>query len=302
MSNLSDIVELRVFFVDAFTDHVFSGNGAAVVPLEDWLPTETLQLMAREHNLSETVFLVPTPDDAEHDYHIRWFTPTVEAQICGHATLAAAHTLWRHLGYGGDQLRLRSRSGRLKVEQDIEGRLVLNFPVFEVSQEDDTALINQIVDAIGSRPVEIHKATSPVNDLCETIAVFDRASDVQVLAPNFAKVGEVPRSAIIATAPGEAGSELDFVSRYFCPQSGIDEDPVTGTGHCVLTPYWSSRLGQKSLRARQISARGGDVLCQFVPDDPSGLARVHLAGRAVTYMEGVARIPVDTVQPAAAGR
>lgn len=302
MRNIRDTLELRVFFVDAFTDRVFSGNGAAVAPLDEWLATETLQLMAREHNLSETVFLVPTPNDAEHDYHIRWFTPTVEAQICGHATLAAAHVLWRHLEYAGDQLRLHSRSGMLKVEQGREGRLVLDFPAFEVSPEVDTALIEQIAEAIGTRPVEVHKATSPVNDLCETIAVFERASEVQALSPIFAKVGEVPRSAIIATAPGEAGSELDFVSRYFCPQSGIDEDPVTGTGHCVLAPYWSDRLGQHSLRARQISARGGDVLCQFVPDDPSGMARVHLAGRAVTYMEGVARVSIDAAQPVAAGR
>ncbi len=260
-------MELPIYQVDAFADRVFAGNPAAVMPLPHWLEDAALQAIAMENNLSETAFLVA----CEGDYELRWFTPSVEVDLCGHATLAAAHALFEHLDHGGNEVRFNTRSGALRVLR--EGSLLtLDFPATPlVTTEVDLAICR----ALGATASEA--VIAPDNPHA-VVYVYEFEQDVAALQPDFAALRAASEHCVIATAPGE---DCDFVSRFFGPQVGIDEDPVTGSAHCALVPYWAKRLGQRSLQARQISARGGSLACELRD------GRVLMSGRAVTFMRGV---------------
>mgnify|MGYP000232091216 CR=1 FL=1 len=255
-----------LFQIDAFASHVFSGNPAAVVPLHSWLDDSTLQAIAAENNLSETAFFVPGGADGT-DFDLRWMTPASEVDLCGHATLASAHALWTHLGWDRDRVVFSSRSGPLTVRR--EGELYeMDFPALPVepSRADDT-----LVHALGGRPAEVYTGM-------DLICVFDNEREIMELNPDFGMLKQIEGvRAVGVTAPGRSH---DFVSRLFAPAVGVDEDPVTGSLHCLLAPYWADRLGRSRLVARQVSKRGGEIRCTVDGD------RVRLSGRAVTYLEG----------------
>ncbi|MFP4469106.1 MAG: PhzF family phenazine biosynthesis protein [Bacteroidales bacterium] len=255
--------KLTIYQVDAFTDKIFHGNPAAVCPLEKWLPDETMQNIARENNLSETAFFVRK----NNRFEIRWFTPAVEVDLCGHATLATGHVLYEHLGYKEDVIFLSSRSGELRVARR-DGRLVLDFPA---GFYEAVPVPHILKEATGINPVECGKAMDFL------MAVYDDEAVIRNMKPDFALLKQLPYHAVIVTAKGK---EVDFVSRMFAPAIGIDEDPVTGSAHSVLTPYWSHHLGKVHLKAKQISARGGSLFCKMSGD------RVEIGGDAVTYLMG----------------
>lgn len=257
---------LRFFQIDAFTSQLFGGNPAGVVPLETWLLDPVLQNIAAENNLSETAFIRPARS-RDADYDLRWFTPNLEMDLCGHATLATAHVLWQHLNDTGQRLRFSTRSGVLAV--DCQGdHLILDFPSRPAVRCE---LTDDVIAALGMRPIEVWDAR-------DLMAVFDSEAHVRSLRPDMEKVAALDAFAVIATAPGQ---ECDFVSRFFAPKAAVPEDPVTGSAHCTLIPYWSRRLDKRELLARQVSARGGELHCRDNGD------RVHIGGRCVTYLEGV---------------
>ena len=261
------MMELPIYQVDAFADRVFAGNPAAVMPLSHWLDDVTLQALAMENNLSETAFVVA----CEGGYELRWFTPSVEVNLCGHATLAAAHTLFEHLDHAGNEVRFQTRSGALRVLR--EGSLLtLDFPATPLVTTDVDLAICRALGATASEAV-----IAPDNPHA-VVYVYEFEQDVAALHPDFSALRAASEHCVIATAPGE---DCDFVSRFFGPQVGIDEDPVTGSAHCALVPYWAKRLGQRKLQARQISARGGSLACELRE------GRVLMSGRAVTFMHGV---------------
>lgn len=259
-------MELPIYQVDAFTSNIFGGNPAAIIPLDAWLDDQTLQSIALENNLSETAFYVP----CANGYELRWFTPTLEVDLCGHATLAAAHVLFNHRDHDGDMIRFQTRSGELRVARS-ENRLTLDFPAVELVP---TAVVDAVSKALGATATMA--VTARVN-AHSVVYVFDSQADVAALSPDFSALLSASEQAIIATAPGE---DCDFVSRFFGPQVGIDEDPVTGSAHCSLVPYWAKRLGRDSLQARQISARGGELACELRD------GRVFMSGTGVTFMIG----------------
>ena len=261
---------LPIYQVDAFASQVFSGNPAAVMPLEEWLPDDTMQKLALENNLSETAFLVPLPEEADEDFHIRWFTPGTEVPLRGHATLASAWVIFNKLGWKKGQIRFQSKSGPLGVKQTDNGWLELDFPNL-ASEERPTP--SQILEALEDAP-----ATSLFvpNDTNYLVVLKDEAA-VKAALPDIRKLKELGNQGVIITAPGE---DCDFVSRYFAPGAGIDEDPVTGSIHSVLVPYWAEKLGKDHLLAHQVSARGGVLRCELKGD------RVAIAGQAAFYMEG----------------
>jgi PhzF family phenazine biosynthesis protein len=257
------------FEVVAFTNRLFSGNPAGVCLIEEhWLPDDVLQRIAAENNLAETAFVVPR----DKYFDLRWMTPTIEIDLCGHATLAAAHVLFRHLGYPEPIVQFQSHSGGLTVAREGE-RLVLDFPSRPGTEINDPP--NELTDALGAKPILV------LGGGRDYIAIFEREADVAAIRPDFGKVARLPSvQGVVVTAPGD---HCDFVSRYFAPAAGIPEDPVTGSTHCVLVPYWSKRLGKRNLEARQISPRGGEL---FLEDRGE---RVGIGGQAVTYVEGKLR-------------
>jgi PhzF family phenazine biosynthesis protein len=257
---------LRMFQIDAFASRPFTGNPAAVVPLKSWLPDATMKAIAMESNLAETAFFVRTPD-GEADFHLRWFTPSVEVDLCGHATLASAHALMAHLGWESTRVSFLSRSGVLGVER-MNDLYTLDFPRHRFDRVDVPAAL---IDALGAEPEEFH--VGPY-----AMSVFADQAGVRALRPDIRKLDAIEPGYHIVTAPGD---DHDFVSRFFAPRAGIDEDPVTGSAHCMLAPYWAGRLGKRTLGARQISARGGDLICTY-----DGGERVGISGRAVTILEG----------------
>jgi len=258
-------MRLSLYQVDAFADRIFSGNPAAVVPLDDWLPAETMQAIAAENNLSETAFFVREGENCA----LRWFTPMVEVELCGHATLASAYVILRRLEPGRQRVGFRTlHSGMLVVAGQGEG-FAMDFPAW---RSEPCPLPPDLPAALGARPLETHRRGHQV------LAVFARAEDVVALKPDFGALKRMPAASVVVTAPGKDG--IDFVSRFFAPAFGIDEDPVTGSAHCLLTPYWSKRLGKTRLEARQISHRGGALSCALDGD------RVTLAGRCALYLEG----------------
>jgi predicted PhzF superfamily epimerase YddE/YHI9 len=260
-------MNLPFFWVDAFTDHVFAGNPAGVVPLECWLPDSVMQRIAFENGLSETAFFVRTGDDR---FDLRWFTPAIEVELCGHATLASAHVLFCELGQREDTVTFASRSGPLIVRRGAEEKLELDFPARPTTEPGEAP--PALRHGLGRAPETVFRA--PARWLC----VYARAAEVQDLRPDHALLAQVTPGRIMVTAPGDG--DCDFVSRYFAPDAGIAEDPVTGSAHCTLTPYWSERLGKTHLHARQVSARGGELWCALAG------SRVKIAGRAVTYLRG----------------
>lgn len=250
------------FEVAAFTSRPFAGNSAGVCLLSEWLPDAAMLAIAAENNLPETAFLV----DRETYFDVRWMSPNVEINLCGHATLASAHVLFQHLGRTGTMLRFQSRSGPLTVERAGD-RLVLDFPVQTLSECDPPA---ELAKSLGAKPDLVLKGR-------DYFAVFAHEQDVARLAPDFEIIASLDTQGVIVTAPGE---DCDFVSRYFAPKVGIAEDPATGSTHCALIPYWSKRLGKRTLTARQVSKRGGDFFCEDRGE------RAGIGGNAVTYVEG----------------
>lgn len=252
----------------AFTSRLFAGNPAGVCLLDEWLPDQLLQQIAAENNMAETAFII----DRGSFYDIRWMTPTVEMDLCGHATLASAHVLFQHLGRADDKITFQSRSaGELKVDRR-ENRLVLDFPSRPAEACEAPA---KLTEGLGAQPREVFKGR-------DYLAVFDRQADVAAIAPDFAIVAELEANGAIVTAPGD---DCDFASRYFAPRVGVPEDPVTGSVHCALIPYWAKRLGKTKLHARQLSRRGGELFCEDRGD------RVGIGGTAVTYVEGTLQLP-----------
>lgn len=254
-----------LYQVDAFADEVFSGNPAAVVPLQSWLPDETLLAIAAENNLSETAFFIPV----DGGYHLRWFTPTFEIDLCGHATLATAWVLFNELNFSGPRLRFDSKSGPLFVERDGD-LLVLDFPSWPPER---TEVTETMARAFGARPLEAWAGR-------DLLCIFADEETVRAMRPDHSAFYDMPYVCNIASAPGKRGGEFDMVSRVFCPEAGIPEDPVTGSAHSLLTPFWAERLGKTKLRSYQASSRGGRLYCELAGD------RVRIAGRAVLYLRG----------------
>ncbi|MBK5912289.1 hypothetical protein CCR85_12390 [Rhodothalassium salexigens] len=254
--------------VDAFTRRRFGGNPAAVCPLNAWLDDDTLQAVAAENNLSETAFFVANENDADVDYDLRWFTPTQEVDLCGHATLAAGYVIFRHLRAGAGQVVFASRSGPLRVFRRGDA-LALDFPRRPARAARERP---GVVAALGAAPR--HALLSERDDLL----VFDDVAVVAALEPDFRALRAFDGRGFIATAPG---TDCDFVLRYFAPALGVDEDPVTGSAFCVAGPYWAERLDKRRLTARQISARGGELVVEMAPD-----GRLHIAGHCVEVLSG----------------
>jgi PhzF family phenazine biosynthesis protein len=258
-------MKIPIYQVDAFTDKLFGGNPAAVCPLQDWLSDELLQQIATENNLSETAYLVKDHDD----YHIRWFTPGTEVDLCGHATLASAHVLFTLLGHRGDKIGFHSKSGLLTVSLLPTGQLRLDFPS-NVPEEMKEAPPN-LFEGLGLAPVPVYKTSF------DYMVVVPSEKIIIGLAPDFKTLAKIPCRGVIVTAKGDSA---DFVSRCFYPQSGIDEDPVTGSAHTIMVPYWAKQLNKTRLRAIQLSKRRGYLDCELAGD------RVLMSGNAVTYMRG----------------
>ena len=258
--------EYPIYQVDAFTDRVFGGNPAAVVLLEKWLPDEVMQAVAAENNLAETAFVLSDGDG----FGLRWFTPSTEVDLCGHATLAAAHVLFSRGRFEGGVIRFDTASGALSVRR--EGNLLsMDFPARPARP---VPVPEGLSEALGAMPLEVLQAR-------DLMAVFPSREDVLSLSPDLSAVERLVNFGVIVTAPG---LDCHFVSRFFAPAVGIPEDPVTGSAHCTLVPYWAERLGLRELRARQISKRGGEILCESRGD------RVVISGRAADYMEGRIRV------------
>ncbi len=251
-----------IFQVDAFAEKVFGGNPAAVCPLTEWLPTDLMQKLAFENNLSETAFFIKK----DGEYHIRWFTPEVEVDLCGHATLASAYIIFNFYEEDALSLNLNSMSGQLVVERKGD-KIELNFPA-RMPQQVETP--EGISDCFNKKPVEVLKSR-------DYFLLYESEEDVRSLVPDYAVMNRLNALGVIVTAPG---TDVDFVSRFFVPNSVIGEDPVTGSAHSTLIPYWSKHLNKSDLTARQLSARGGYLWCKYLGD------RVTMAGNAVLYMKG----------------
>ena len=255
-------MKLDIYQVDAFAEKVFEGNPAAVCPLGEWPSDDVLQKIAEENNLSETAFFAPE----NQGFKLRWFTPAAEVDLCGHATLAAAHVLYEHLAYSGPEISFSTRSGTLVVQKAATG-LRMDFPA---SMPKVVQPPQNLAAGLGREPKEVLAAF-------DYIAVLDSEDEIENLQPEFSTWLDLDLRGVVATAPGK---EVDFVSRCFFPKLRVNEDPVTGSAHCELAPYWGKRLGLKNLKARQLSKRAGLVACSLVED------RVILYGNAVSYMQG----------------
>lgn len=256
-------MNLTIYQVDAFASEAFKGNPAAIVPLESWLDAELMQKIALENNLSETAFFVKNGDV----YDIRWFTPTFEIDLCGHATLASAYVIFEVLKLETERIDFHGhKCGPLSVEKS-DGRFVLDFPARIVAPADAP---EGLIEALGVVPKEIYKAR-------DYFLVYESEEEVASIAPDFTALLKIDAHGFIVTAKG---NDADFVSRFFAPEVGVFEDPVTGSAHCNLIPFWAERLGKTELFARQISARGGELWCELHGD------RVKIGGHGVLYLKG----------------
>src|ERR1700722_8434527 len=262
-------MNIKIYQVDAFTNQLFGGNPAAVCPLDKWLPDSLMQKIAAENNLAETAFFVPNSSNG--GYELRWFTPQLEIDLCGHATLATAHIIFTEMSPMNEEINFQTKkAGELTVTRQKEDALyTLNFPARPAAKAD---LSDALLSALRSdiTPIEVYKAR-------DYMLVYENEADVKQLSPDFmalAKIDDV--FGVIVTAPGD---EVDFVSRFFAPSAGVPEDPVCGSSHCSLIPYWAERLGKNQLHAYQISARKGELWCKNKGD------RVLMSGKAVTYLK-----------------
>ena len=257
-------MELKIYQVDAFTDKVFSGNPAAVCPLENWLTDDMMQNIAAENNLAETAFYVKQ----DTKYEIRWFTPAVEVDLCGHATLATAFVLFHHENHSGNNIEFYSlRSGSLTVTKS-EDLLTLNFPT---DSFEEVMITDAMKAGLNATPKAAFKGKS------DLLVVFENEDEILDLKPAFDRLAQLNARGIIVTAKG---NEVDFVSRFFAPQVGINEDPVTGSAHTTLIPYWSKQLNKKVMTAIQLSARKGHLQCAYLND------RVAISGKGKLYLKG----------------
>lgn len=255
-------MKLPIYQIDAFASKAFEGNPAAICPLQNWLADEVMQSIAEENNLSETAFFVPT----KNSFHIRWFTATTEVDLCGHATLAAAFVIFNELNYKNDSISFESRSGILTVIKK-ESLLVMDFPAQPPSLCD---LPQDIKQAFDFEPIECLKSE-------DYIVVLKNETDILNAKPKLELLNNIDLRGVIITAKSD---NYDFVSRFFAPKYGINEDPVTGSAYTQLTPYWENKLGKKSLHAKQLSSRGGELFCEAHGD------RVSIAGSAIKYLQG----------------
>lgn len=260
------MTSIPLYQLDAFTDRPFGGNPAAVCPLDEWLPDDVMQAIALENNLSETAFYVSEGDG----FRLRWFTPKIEVDLCGHATLATGALILEKLEPGRDAVSFETRSGTLGVRRDGD-MLVMDFPALPAKDVDMPA---GLADALGKAPVRFMRAV-------KNMAVFDSETDVREVNPDFDYIAAMEGMGLIVTAPGE---NSDCASRYFAPHAGIDEDPVTGSAHCTIVPYWADVLGKEAIHARQVSERTGDLYCRMAGD------RVVIGGRARLVIEGTFRL------------
>ena len=259
-------MSIPYFHVDAFASRPFAGNPAGVCILSGWLPDATLQSIAAENNLAETAFMI----QRHSHFDLRWFTPTMEVDLCGHATLAPAHVLFQHLGYRETVVRFETRAGLLTVTRN-DDLLTLDFPA---RPGTPCFPLETLTHGLGCSPVFTAKAR-------DYLAVFETERQIRELRPNMNFLMQLDCLGVIATAPGD---DCDFVSRFFAPRAGVPEDPVTGSAHCTLIPYWADRLARTQMRALQVSTRGGELFCEHRGE------RVAIAGRAVTYSTGFLHI------------
>lgn len=256
--------KIKIYQVDTFTSNLFSGNPAAVCPLDEWLPDKVMQSIANNNNLSETAFFI----NKKNNFFIRWFTPKVEIDLCGHATLAAAHIIYTEMNYETNYIKFKINSGDVLNVIRSNNRLNLNLPACKLKTIDQT--LEELSDIFGIRPKFFFSGNY-------ALVVFSNENEIKKIVPNFDKLEKFPYDGIIATAKGK---NVDFVSRFFAPKLGIKEDPVTGSAHCELIPYWSDVLKKKKMIARQLSLRGGELHCTNLG------SRVIIGGKAITYMRG----------------
>jgi len=258
------MMTIPIYQADAFTDKLYGGNPAAVCPLPEWLPDETMQKIAAENNLAETAFFIPKG----HEYALRWFTPELEIDLCGHATLATAHIIFSHLGYQADVVNFHTvKAGMLTVSRH-QDLYTLNFPARVAEPAVAPA---GLMEALGGpSPVEVLRAR-------DYMVVYATEADILALNPDFTALSKVDGIGVIVTAKGDS---CDFVSRFFAPGAGIPEDPVTGSAHCNLIPYWAGKLNKNELHAFQVSSRRGELWCKYDGE------RVLMSGKAVTYLKG----------------
>ena len=255
-------MKIPIYQIDAFASKLFSGNPAAVVPLDDWLDDKTMLAIAAENNLAETAFFVREGEG----FDLRWFTPKIEVDLCGHATLASGWVIFNELGYGYDEVRFETQSGTLVVQRDGD-LLSMDFPSWmpEVAPAPDG-----LIEALGVEPVEVLKSR-------DYLVVYESEAEIRSISPDFGKLIKVDTLGVCVSSKGD---DADFVSRFFAPRVGIPEDPVTGSTHSELTPYWAGKLAKTKMRALQLSERGGELFCEHQGD------RVKIAGRAVKYLSG----------------
>jgi PhzF family phenazine biosynthesis protein len=261
-------LQIPFYQVDAFTDHLFGGNPAGVCPLKEWIPDDIMQKIAAENNLSETAFFVPE----KNGYRIRWFTPKVEVDLCGHATLASGYVLFNHLNHPDSNVNFESRSGRLIVRKD-KNLIILDFPAANFQRISPPEIL---IKALNKRFSEVYFS----NDY---MVVLDSEKDILDLKPDLQLLSQLEIRGVIVTT---RGTDVDFVSRFFAPAVGINEDPVTGSAHTLLTPYWAAKLNKTELTARQLSERRGKLFCKYLGE------RVEISGTAVTYLSGIININI----------
>ena len=264
-------MKIPLFYIDAFSSEVFKGNPAAVCLLESWLPDEVLQSIAAEHNLSETAFVVREDKEV---FQLKWFTPKVEVDLCGHATLSAAHVLFSIYSFGNKPILFKTKSGILPVTHASDGKITLDFPA---AKAEPYKITQELTEALGCSFTEAYSTRN------QLLVVLNSEKEIANLSPDFIKLKELEARAIMVTA---RGSDCDFVSRFFAPKVGINEDPVTGSAHCSLVPYWSNKLKKTTIHARQLSERTGELWCQLSGD------RVMISGYAITYMQGMISISI----------
>lgn len=259
-------MQLPIYQVDAFTDKLFGGNPAAIIPLKNWLPDEIMQKIALENNLSETAFFVTTDTNK---FQIRWFTPTIEVNLCGHATLATAFVIFNILKCQQDTIFFESKSGILKVRKEVNW-LELDFPAQAIVAAQAP---EGLIEGIGKKPLEVYRASD------DYLLVYESQKDIEEISPNFNTLKQVKARGVIITSKAKS-KRLDFVSRFFAPGSGIDEDPVTGSAHTKLVPFWANILNKNELIAEQISSRKGFLKCKLVED------RVLMTGKSKLFLKG----------------